>query len=387
MSGIFVIQGDLGADSNLLEMNEVPYDSEALLQELIDRYPSLLAGNLVDPENPRRWLVVRREQPVPDGEQLRWSLDHLLIDQDGIPTLVEVKRATDTRIRREVVGQMMDYAANAVVYLPIDDLRAEFEARTDSPEEEVQRCLGAEVEPDWLWNEVKRNLESGRIRLLFVADRIPRELRRIVEFMNEQMRCDVLAVEVKQHRAGTQSGLRTLTATVYGRTERAADKKPPAMQKVWTEDTFSADAMSKVGPAGLAILTDLERWAIGCGLIPKFGHGVVDASKTFQFTRSGSKPLGLLWLTSAGVVQVGMQELAKSEQFASEPARKAVADKLAARAGIVVSPKGLGWWPGTTVHRLSNSPGFVEGLKLTISEVIDTLQSDHLSDQPPNTLA
>ena len=28
------------------------------------------------------------------------------------PTLVEVKRSSDTRIRREVVGQMLDYAAN-----------------------------------------------------------------------------------------------------------------------------------------------------------------------------------------------------------------------------------------------------------------------------------
>jgi hypothetical protein len=38
------------------------------------------------------------------------------LDQDAIPAIVEVKRSTDTRIRREVVGQMLDYAANSVVY-------------------------------------------------------------------------------------------------------------------------------------------------------------------------------------------------------------------------------------------------------------------------------
>jgi hypothetical protein len=32
-----------------------------------------------------------------------------------VPTLLEVKRSSDTRIRREVVGQMLDYAANGVV--------------------------------------------------------------------------------------------------------------------------------------------------------------------------------------------------------------------------------------------------------------------------------
>ena len=30
-----------------------------------------------------------------------------------IPTLVEVKRGTETRNRREVVGQILDYAANS----------------------------------------------------------------------------------------------------------------------------------------------------------------------------------------------------------------------------------------------------------------------------------
>jgi hypothetical protein len=41
-----------------------------------------------------------------------WSLDHLVVDQDAVPTFVEVKRASDTPARREVVAQMLDYAAN-----------------------------------------------------------------------------------------------------------------------------------------------------------------------------------------------------------------------------------------------------------------------------------
>src|SRR5262249_3604083 len=31
-----------------------------------------------------------------------WSVDHLFLDQDAVRTLVEVKRGSDTRIRREV---------------------------------------------------------------------------------------------------------------------------------------------------------------------------------------------------------------------------------------------------------------------------------------------
>jgi hypothetical protein len=35
---------------------------------------------------------------------------------------VEVKCNIDTRIRPEVVGQMLDYVANAVVYWPVEAL-------------------------------------------------------------------------------------------------------------------------------------------------------------------------------------------------------------------------------------------------------------------------
>src|SRR6516164_9589575 len=121
-SGIFLIQS--GGD--LVEMKEQPYDTEALLQELLAKYPNLLAGDQMDTASPRRWLLVSREMGVPSEEEGgdRWSLDHLFLDQDAIPTLIEVKRSRDTRIRREVIGQMLDYAANAVVYWSVEAIQA-----------------------------------------------------------------------------------------------------------------------------------------------------------------------------------------------------------------------------------------------------------------------
>jgi len=56
---------------------------------------------------PLRLVLVAREMGVPtstDSAPAYW-LDHLFADADGVPTLVEVKRATDTRNRREVVGR------------------------------------------------------------------------------------------------------------------------------------------------------------------------------------------------------------------------------------------------------------------------------------------
>lgn len=123
--GIFLIQDD----GELVEMTEQPYNLEIELQELVTKYPNILAGDQIDSTIPRRWLLIKPEMEVPFEEDAygRWFVDHLFLDQDGIPTLVEVKRSCDTRIRREVVGQMLDYAANAVVYFSVDTIRAKFE--------------------------------------------------------------------------------------------------------------------------------------------------------------------------------------------------------------------------------------------------------------------
>jgi hypothetical protein len=95
-------------------LGESHYEAESVLQKLLADYPDLLAGEQDNPSDPRRWLLISREVAVAgeEGGGARWALDHLFIDQDGIPTLVEVKRSTNSQIRREVVGQMLDCAAN-----------------------------------------------------------------------------------------------------------------------------------------------------------------------------------------------------------------------------------------------------------------------------------
>ncbi len=106
-------------DKQLIGVQEAEYGKELELQEQVSQFASqLIPGGQIDPYNPRRWLLVKAEAGVPDAEAggSRWSVDHLFLDQEGIPTLVEVKRSSDTRIRREVVGQMLDYAANAVQF-------------------------------------------------------------------------------------------------------------------------------------------------------------------------------------------------------------------------------------------------------------------------------
>ena len=86
---------------------------------------------------------------------------------------------------------MLDYAANAVVYWPADEIRSRFVARCEkelrSADDELAGLLGPNTDPNAFWTTVKTNLRAGRIRMIFVADVIPPELKRIVEFLNGQM--------------------------------------------------------------------------------------------------------------------------------------------------------------------------------------------------------
>ena len=172
-------------------------------------------------------MLVSREVSLASEEDGsgRWSVDHLFLDQDAVPTIVEVKRSTDTRIRREVVGQMLDYAANAVVYWPVEMLRAKFEESHEEPQQELSEFLDVEADLEGFWQKVKTNLQAGKVRLIFVADEIPAELRRVVEFMNQQMDpAEVLAVEIKQY-VSQNSSLKTLVPRIIGQTEEAQQKK------------------------------------------------------------------------------------------------------------------------------------------------------------------
>ena len=201
---------------------------------------------------------------VADGAA-RWSVDHLFLDQDAIPTIVEVKRSTDTRIRREVVGHMLDYAANAVVYWPVDRLRARFEASREDHEQALTELLeDTEANPEEFWQKAETNLQVGKVRLIFVADEISTELHRIVEFLNEQMNpAEVLTVEIKQY-VSQDTNLKTLVPRIIGQTAKAQDNKSGGARsgKQWDRKAFlqelEAQWSESVKPAE-AILDWAER--------------------------------------------------------------------------------------------------------------------------------
>ena len=214
----------LNSDDKLIEMEKEPYEYEDLLQEMLATHPRLLAGDQMVENDSPQWLLIAREAAVPDsrGSSGRWSADHLFADQNGVPTIVEVKRGANTQVRREIVGQILDYAAHASLHLEADTLYSRFvetcENRGLDPDEQLASVLDDEDAIDF-WQTIETNFRSKRIRLLFVADEIPSELKRVVEFLNESMDdVEVFAIEVSQY---TSENSQAFVPRLYGQTEEA----------------------------------------------------------------------------------------------------------------------------------------------------------------------
>jgi hypothetical protein len=129
-------------------------NEEKELQDLPERNLDLPARDQINPDDPRRWFLVKREIPVPDPSSGgdRCSIDFFLVDQLGMPTFVESKRFADTRSRREVIGQMLEYAANGQYYWERDDLIKYAEESTKWCRESLEDAINDRPSPRALKN-------------------------------------------------------------------------------------------------------------------------------------------------------------------------------------------------------------------------------------------
>lgn len=301
----------------LVELPSTSYDAEEILQELLEKYPQLLAGFQMNRGDPRRFLLVKREAPVAD-----WSLDHLFIDQSSIPTLVEVKRSSDTRIRREVVGQMLDYAANGSRYWG-DNLQQLFEQTCEKNKADSGKVLsgviGEDTDAAEFWENAERNLSAGFLRLVFVADVIPDELRAIIEFLNAQMtNTEVYGVEVRRY--GTAKSNECFVPRLIGASVAAEKEKGKVVS---LEERFrnASPEVREVREKMRALAEDLGISAVpsAATLLLKDGLGTIVS----VFPKEG-----LLYFQLSVLREVGQDD--EAENFRS---------KIAKIAGKPVTPK------------------------------------------------
>jgi ribosomal protein L7Ae-like RNA K-turn-binding protein len=156
---------------------------------------------------------------------------------------------------------MLDYAANGTEYWSIDRLRQAAAETASDGGQQLDELLGELIDADTdeaiesYWQKVEHNLQSGKVRLIFAADSTPKELRRLVEFLNEKMNdVEVLIVEVKQYLSA--AGQKAVVPRVIGLTEAARDKKGSTSPDKTTQIEFLSKCKPHVRPFFLNLISE-----------------------------------------------------------------------------------------------------------------------------------
>lgn len=356
MPGIFLRDAD-----QYVELHEQPYDAERTLQDLIAQHPQVVAGS----EDQHGTLVlVKQEAAVVDPELggSRWSLDHLYLDRSGVPTLVEVKRASDPRSRREVVAQMLEYAANASASWTAEGLREWFDETCRNadrePDRYLQDALGVEDVEEY-WGRVGANLGSEQLRLVFVADSIGSELRRMIEYLNRQMQdTDVFAIEVMQYV--TQDGAQqTIVPRIIGLTEAARQGKRHARRSPWDRESVFA-RLAELDPAHQRVAEALFAWAgERRDLRLEFGNGTRDGS----FRWGSDAPY--LWpfaVYTYGSVEINFQPMSRRAPFDDPELLDAFHQRLLKIPGVQFASSSRPSFPLALLHEPGALAQFTEAL-------------------------
>ena len=344
----------LSAGNVLTPMTRVGFQSEDIFQALLAAHPEIIGGTSAGVP-----LLVSREQGIAESAESanRWSVDHLYLDSRGVPILVEVKRATDTRARREVVAQMLDYASHAVNSWRVDQIQAAFTdtctQRGDVPEEVLTAFLPHDLQVEAFWRAVEANLRAGRVRMLFVADQISKELRRIVEFLNEQMRpAEVMAIEVEHYLAS--DGTRTLVPKTLGATERAASAKAVTERP---NIANTAEWIDRLAESQERSTVDGARWAVA--LFERLGGEVAPTeSRHALYARWVSAKGKQAWPfflrhSTGGRLELALAYLRSRPAFASEEARREALDRFRMTGLDVRATEKLNGYPSIDLKALA----------------------------------
>jgi len=244
---------------------------------------------------------------------------------------------------------MLDYAANAVVYWPVERIRAQFEATCQvqglEAEQVITDFLDLETNPEEFWQKMKTNLQAGKVRLVFVADKIPSELQRIVEFLNGQMDpAEVLALEVKQI---VGEGLKTLVPKIIGLTAAAQEKKSSGSREAreWDELSFFQDFNTRNLLEESKVARKIFEWAkTRMSSANPWGRGV--SYGTF-YPKFNFKDITIPFFNvfSSGRIEISFGQIKKAPPFDGDEKRLEFLHRLNQVSGVSLASDSINRYP------------------------------------------
>lgn len=220
---------------------------------------------------------------------------------------------------------------------------------------------GLTISAEAFWSGVKTNLSAGHLRLLFVADSIPPELQRIVEFLNEQMeQTEVLALEVR--RLGRPDdparllSVRTIGQTIEAHEVKTGGHHASRGSRGWSAASVLEDLGGRKGQQAELAGRALYEW--GKGQSPKveigYGSGQKDGSIKF-FLRQGDQRTALFYIYSNGRVEIPFAYLTQHPSFESVEEREALRLRITERSPIKIGRDQLDRHPSFEIALLKDA--------------------------------
>lgn len=227
------------------------------LRDLIYDHPEAVPVHALDPSYGRMFTVAR-ELSIPGVG----FVDVLLADEWGRLVLIECKLWRNPQARREVVGQILDYARELSRY-GYEDLQRQVSIatrRSGNVLYQLAREAGCELSEASFVDRVERDLAAGRFLLLVVGDGITEGTRRIGEYLSDQpgLAFNFGLIEMAEYRYTDDSGReRTImqprvlarTATIERHVIRM---EVPGMSIEAATDAGSSGTNREVSEAGIA---------------------------------------------------------------------------------------------------------------------------------------
>jgi hypothetical protein len=182
---------------------------EHALRDLIHDNPTILPVHDLDPSFGRLFTVAK-ELNIPGVG----FVDVLLADERGRLVVVECKLWRNPQARREVVGQILDYARELSRYA-YDDLQRQVAIATKRQGNtlyELARSAGSDMDEASFVDRVSRDLAAGRFLLLIVGDGITEGTRRIGEYLQGQpgLAFSFGLIEMAEYRYGAGGAERVI---------------------------------------------------------------------------------------------------------------------------------------------------------------------------------
>jgi hypothetical protein len=340
-------------DSKWEALAPMEYAHEEELQQLLDTGSAELIP--ADPSLEEAHVVFARELPTDSG-----PIDLIGIGSSGSITIMECKLARNHQIKREVVGQVLDYAASLWEIDTVTLSRA-FKLKTGSdPFDALRQQFGEEAgsfDEEACRSEVARRLQEGDFRLLVAVDRIDPELRRIIQYVNSRGAAQglrLVAVEFPRYERGA---VQVLVPEAYGdELARPATGAGGAARvaRDWTEQEFVEAVAATGGPTAELLAQACLSWNRQHSGETAFGRGKF--GPLYLQARDGAGALvKIAGVNTQGYVEVLYNNLSKSAPFDQTDARLEMNRRLNEIEGVRLPERAAldATWPGIQLAALS----------------------------------